>query len=122
NPVGVLLVGFPYPALQWTGFLLVGLGLGRLRWRDWDLGVLAIVGVTAGALLHQVTLGIHDDLVPAEVNDGLLVQALTSEHRSQNPIESASALAISVGVLAALILLAPRVGRLLYPLEAAGRM
>lgn len=122
NPVGSLLVGFPYPALQWTGFLLVGLGLGRVRWRDADLLVMALAGLAAGALLHRLMTRIRDDLLLEGRLDGVVVQAFVSEHRAENPLEAASALAIAVGVLAGLILLTPRVGRLLHPLEAAGRM
>lgn len=123
DAVGTLFVGFPYPALQWSGFLLVGLGLGRIRLRTFDLGTLAVTGLAAGVILHLLAVDVRERLlldVPRP--DGLVATALMAEHRSRNMIEGSSALAISVGVLALLVLLTPHVRNLLYPLEAAGRM
>ncbi|MCL3839006.1 DUF418 domain-containing protein [Aeromicrobium duanguangcaii] len=123
DPAGALLVGHPYPALQWTGFLLIGLGLGRIRLRTSDLAILAVVGLGLGAVLHALMLDLSERLGrTGPAGESLVVQALMSEHRSQNPIEAASALAIAVGLLSALMLLTPRARGLLYPLEAVGRM
>jgi len=123
DPVGAFLIGFPYPAVQWTGFLLVGLGLGRIRLRTSDLWTLAVAGLAAGVLLHLFMLELRDRLLAEQgVPEGALMMVLTAEHRSRNLIESASALAIALGVLGLLLLLTHRVANVLYPLEAAGRM
>lgn len=120
DPVGRLFVGFPYPAVQWSGFLLVGLGLGRLRLRRSDLITMGAAGLAAGVLLHALMLDVRERVAASPTD--LLALVLDSDHRSRNVIEAASALAIALGVLALLVLATPRLGRLLYPLEAAGRM
>ncbi|MTB89220.1 DUF418 domain-containing protein [Aeromicrobium senzhongii] len=123
DPAGALLVGYPYPAVQWTGYLLIGLGLGRIRMRNSDLATLALTGLGVGVVLHALVLDLGGRLSQTDpAGESLVVQALMSEHRSQNPIEAASALAIAVGLLTALVLLAPHARGLLYPLEAVGRM
>lgn len=123
DAVGTLFVGFPYPALQWSGFLLVGLGLGRIRLRTFDLGTLAVTGLAAGVILHLLAVDVREQLLlDVPRSDGLVATALMVEHRSRNMIEGASALAIAVGVLALLVLITPHARNLLYPLEAAGRM
>lgn len=123
DPVGQLLIGFPYPAVQWSGFLLVGLALGRMRLSTFDLATLAAVGLGAGILLHALMLDVRDRVeAAAPAPDDLFAAVLLSEHRSRNIAEASSALAIAVAVLALLVLITPRLGRLLVPLEAAGRM
>jgi len=123
DPFGQLLIGFPYPALQWSGFLLVGLALGRMRLSTFDLATLAAAGLGAGILLHALMLDVRDRVVAAApAPDDLIAAVLTPDHRSRNVIEASSALAIAVAVLALLVLVTPRLGNLLFPLEAAGRM
>lgn len=123
DPIGQLFVGFPYPALQWSGFLQVGLGLGRIRLRTSDLVTLGVTGLAAGSLLHALMLDVRDRVaMSTPVADDLISSVLATEHRSRNVIEAASALSIAVGVLALLLVLTPHARNLLYPLEAAGRM
>lgn len=123
SPVGELFVGMPYPAIQWTGFLLVGLGLGRSRIGESTLYVLGFAGLGVGIVLHQLMLDLlQHTLADPAARDSLVLARLMSDHRSQNPVEAASVLAIGVGVLALLIALTPRARGLTYPFEAVGRM
>ncbi|MBA4609758.1 DUF1624 domain-containing protein [Aeromicrobium sp. Marseille-Q0843] len=123
SPIGELFVGMPYPAIQWTGFLLVGLGLGRLRIGRSTLLALGFVGLGVGILLHQLMLDLlQRTLADPAARESLVLTTLTSDHRSQNPVEAASVLAICVAVLALLIALTPQARGLTYPLESVGRM
>lgn len=123
SPVGDLFVAMPYPAIQWSGFLLVGLALGRLQPSDTTLYAIAAVGLGVGIICHQLMLDVLQRLmIEPGARDGLVLNQLMSDHRSQNPIEAASVLAISVAVLALLVALTPHLHGLLYPLESAGRM
>ncbi len=123
NPVGSLFVGFPYPSVQWVGFLLVGLGLGRLTMTGRALVALGVAALAGGIALHVVARSVTERLISRDpLADGVVATALMSEHRSHHPIEAASVLAIAVGALALLLVVTPRARNLLYPLEAAGRM
>ena len=103
-----------YPALSWTGYVLVGMALGGWApWRGRSLAVLGVGGLALG-------LG-------ALVGGTLAVRAtgfqwLSVVDHSYTPVEMLSNVGFAAAVMAACLALAPRFPRALWPLAATGAM
>ena len=150
DPAGLLerllLTGY-YPVLQWTGYLLVGLAVGRLPLSRtatavWLAAVGAVVAVLSKAVSGLLLPSGYDQLrVPMTspiANEPLELALQTrmfgttpttswwwlvvSGPHSGTPFDLVHTTGAALLVLGVCLLLAPRVGRWLLPLAAAGSM
>jgi uncharacterized membrane protein len=144
--VTLLLTGY-YPALAWTAYLALGLAVGRLDLgRARTAGVLAVAGGVLAAVASAVSalllgpLGGLDRIAEVTDLDGREVADVVGQGRfgtvptttwwwlatdaphSTTPLDLLHTGGTALLVLGVLLLLAPRAGRLLAPLAAAGSM
>ena len=125
-PVLHELWGIHYPALIWVGYVLVGMGIGRLApWRGSALGVLAASGAVlaasaygTGAWLltvngHEVVWG--DEWPPSPLWFSISAHSYTG-------LEMLGNVGVALLVIAACCWLAALLPRVTWPLAAAGSM
>jgi uncharacterized membrane protein len=120
--IQALLWSGPYPLLVWAAPILWGMWLGRQNFRD---GKLLAVMLVAGALVawgavefsHRM-LGLLGE--PSEVEDMRMLLSATAH--SQMPLWLIQALAMAAAVLAASLLLARWLPKVLAPVARMGRM
>ena len=122
-PVVHELWGVHYPALVWVGYLLVGMGIGRLApWRGAALGWLAASGLVLGIFAYSTGVivanarGMGIDWV--DPTGGL---ADLGAH-SYSPVEMLGNVGVACAVIAACCWLAGLAPRVTWPLAAAGSM
>ena len=122
-PVVHELWSFHYPALVWVGYLLVGMGIGRLApWRGAALGWLAASGLVLALSAYAIgmlvanTRGMGIDWV--DPTGGL---ADLGAH-SYSPVEMLGNVGVACAVIAACCWLAGLAPRVTWPLAAAGSM
>lgn len=136
DPVGLLtellLTGY-YPALQWTGYLLVGLAVGRSRLNRTRTAVGLVLGGLVLAAAASVLSAVLLDAGGAAAVDadrwfyGVTPTgswwwlAVDSPHAGTPP-DLLHTTGTALAVLGGCLLLAPWAGRLLLPLAAAGSM
>ncbi len=114
-----------YPALAWTGYLLVGLAVSRMNLRDaatrWGLAIGgASVGV--GAAMVGLALGSAPPWPVADGTFGWFVWWASMEPHSYSPIELVSNAGVAVATIGACLWLADAAGRALEPLRMLGAM
>ena len=153
DPVGLLtdlfVTGY-YPVLQWTAYLLLGLGIGRLNLRALRIQAAVLIGgavvaVTAwvtswllletGGLTELRAAGVGSHPVSGQPLDAALQTgmygttpttswwwlAVVTPH-SGTPFDMWHTMGTAAAVLGAMLLLARRLGVLLRPLAAIGSM
>jgi hypothetical protein len=125
DPIGVIVVGVllsgAYPALTWTGPLLVGVWLGRRPLRDPAvLGRLLLAGVAtaiaAAAVARALVAWVGD---PAEPSWWLLA---VDEPHSQMPLWLLGATGAAAAAVVASIWLVDRAPRVTWPAVATGQL
>lgn len=123
TPFGALLLGGHYPALQWTGFLLLGLALGRWGLAATAQVVLGLAGLGLGVVLLQIADSARSASIDGRFGVGtVMAEALRSDDRSVNPLVALAALSVACAVLAWCLLIAPGLGVVGRPVEAVGRV
>ncbi|WP_084077724.1 heparan-alpha-glucosaminide N-acetyltransferase domain-containing protein [Demequina sp. NBRC 110057] len=116
-PVIGTLWGPYYPALAWMGYVLVGLGIGRLRLRE-DATALLLVGLGAcGFAVSRLAVMAAE---AAGVSPGSWW--LDLEAHSYSPPEMLGDVSVACAAIGASLWLARRARTLLWPVMAVGAM
>ncbi len=121
-PIGELLTGY-YPALSWTAYLLVGLGVGRLPMQRIKVQVALIcAGVSAAAVGYGAGYVLWSGL---DDQNGLAASLTSVEAHSGTTFEMAGNIGVGLVVLGLCLLVTTQVKVLrvlLTPISATGAM
>jgi hypothetical protein len=125
-PVVHELWGAHYPALVWIGYVLIGMGVGKLApWRGRALGWLAASGIVLALLAHgaSVALGrlLSDERNSVREQFGRPSWYSTDAH-SYTAFETLGNVGVAVVAIAACCALAALLPRLTWPFAATGSM
>lgn len=115
----VLLTG-PYPLVTWVAPFLLGIWLGRRDLADPRLQRRLLVGgVSAAVLATAVSVAVGADDVTDRTDPARL---LSTVGHSQTPLWLVAGTGAALAVLALVLLVAPRLGRLAAPIASLGRL
>ncbi|MBZ2198615.1 heparan-alpha-glucosaminide N-acetyltransferase domain-containing protein [Occultella gossypii] len=121
-PIGELLTGY-YPALSWTAYLLVGLGVGRLPMQRIKVQVALIcAGISAAAVGYGAGYVLWSGL---DDQNGLAASLTSVEAHSGTTFEMAGNIGVGLVVLGLCLLVTTQVKALrvlLTPISATGAM
>jgi uncharacterized membrane protein YeiB len=117
--VAVVLTG-PYPLVTWMAPFLLGIWLGRQDLGDPRLQRRLLVG---GAAIATAAIAISAAVRVADVADRTsAVRLLSTVAHSQTPLWLLAGTGSAVAMLAVVLLVVPRLGRLARPAAALGRL